>query len=148
MADINNAHAQLSYESAVYREQLRLLQKEIERINLATIDLSNALSTAERIAAQEVLVPVGGGAFVKASVANTSILVPIGANYLAEMEKDKAVAELKKRMDSTRSAIEKLNEEFQKVSVRLREINFKLREVQTQAAISKRVDENIGEDYL
>lgn len=145
---MQNTQAQLSYESAVYKEQLRLLQKEIERINLATIDLSNAARTAELIKQEDVLVPIGGGAFIKSSVYNTKILVPVGAEYLVEMEKEDAVSEINKRTEATKKAIEKLTEEFQKVSVKIRDINIKLREVQAQDVINKRVNENIGEDYL
>ena len=148
MANQNRLDAQLSYESAVYKEQMRLLQKEIERINLATIDLNNALHTAEKLKQDDVLVPIGGGSFLKATVYNTKVLVPIGASYLVEMEKTNAVIEMGKRLESTKKAIEKLSDEFQKVSSHLRELDLKLREIQTQDAISKRVDENIGEDYL
>lgn len=144
----NNIHAQMSYETAVYKEQLRLLQKEIERINLTTIDLSNATSTVQQLQQEDVLTPIGGGAFIKASVYNTNILVPVGAGYLIEMDKEYAVSEINKRIEATKKAIEKLSGEFQKVSSKLRELNAKLREMQVQDAINKRVDENIGEDYV
>ncbi len=148
MANGNSIHAQISYESAVYKEQLRLLQKEIERINLTTIDLSNAARTAENMLQEDALVPIGGGAFIKSSVYNTKVLVPVGADYIVEMDKKDAVGEINKRIEATKKAIEKLSDEFQKVSLKLREINLKLREIQTQDAINRRVDENIGEDYV
>ncbi len=144
----NNLRTQISYENAVYREQLRLLQKEIDRINLTTIDLSNAITTAQQVKQEDVLSPIGGGAFLKASVYNTNILVPVGANYLVEMDKESAVSEMNRRIEATKKAVEKLSDEFQKVSIKLRELNAKLREIQTQDAINKRVDENIGEDYV
>lgn len=140
--------AQLSYESAVYQEQLHLLQKEIERVNITTVDLNHALRTAQQLKQEDILVPVGGGAFIKSSVYTTKMLVPIGADYLVEIEKDAAIVEINKRMEATKKAIEKLSEEFQKVSVKLRELNIKLKEVQTQDIIDRRVEGNIGEDYI
>lgn len=140
--------AQLSYESAVYREQLRLLQNEIKRIDLAMGDLTKAAQTAEKLKNDDVLVPVGGGAFIKASVYTSKVLVPVGAEYVVEMEKEEAVVEINKRVEATKKAIEKLNAEFQKVSLKLQEVNNTLRTLQSQAALNKRVDENIGEDYI
>ncbi len=140
--------AQLSYESAVYREQLRLLQNEIKRIDLAMVDLSKAAETAQKIKNDDVLVPVGGGAFIKASIYTSKVLVPIGAEYVVEMEKEEAVVEINKRIEATKKAIEKLNSEFQKVSAKLHEVNLALRNLQSQAAINKRVEDNIGEDYI
>ncbi len=150
MVEVNQQQgvAQLSYESAVYREQLRLLQNEIKRIDFAMVDLSKAVQTAERIKNDDVLVPVGGGSFVKATVYSTKLLVPVGADYLVEMEKDEAVGEINKRIEATKKAIEKLNTEFQKVSSKLQEVNGILNNLQNQVAINKQVDENIGEDYI
>ena len=42
-------HAKLAYEAAVYREQLRLLKKEMDRINVTTVELSTAVKTIENL---------------------------------------------------------------------------------------------------
>lgn len=140
--------SQLAYEAAVYREQLRLIQKEIERISITNIDLVNAAKTTEQLKNGEVLVPIGAGSFISANTHTTKILVPVGANYLLEMEKEHASVEINKRIDATKNAVEKLNDEFNKISIRLNEMNMRLNEMQKQNAINKRVDENIGEDYV
>ncbi|MDO8553285.1 MAG: prefoldin subunit alpha [Candidatus Micrarchaeota archaeon] len=144
----NNSIQQLSYEVAVYREQLRLLQKEVERINSTTYDLSNASNTAENLKSEDILVQIGGGSYVRANVYSTKILVPVGANYLIEMESKEASVEIKKRIDATKNAIVKLNEEFEKIAAKLQESGSRLRNVQMQQSLNKRVDDNIGEDYV
>ncbi len=144
----HNNIQQLSYEVAVYREQLRLLQKEIERINSTTYDLSNASKTADNLKSEDILVQIGGGSYVRANVYSVKILVPVGANYLIEMDNKEAALEIKKRIDATKNAIVKLNEEFEKIATRLQESGSMLRNVQMQQSLNKRVNENIGEDYV
>lgn len=138
----------LVYETMVYREQLNMLQREMDRITLATVDLNNAAKTTENISAGNSLIPIGGGAFIKAEVIATKVLVPVGAGYLIEMEGKEAETELKKRIDATERAVEKLSEEFKNLSKKFHDSSAKLREMQTQAALNKKVNENIGEDYL
>ncbi|MFH1785661.1 MAG: prefoldin subunit alpha [Candidatus Micrarchaeota archaeon] len=148
MASASDLQAQLSYELAVYKEQINLIKRETERVSLTTIDLTNALKTAENMAENKVLIPIGGGALVKGHIAETKILVPIGAEYLVEMNKDDATAEIKKRVEATKKAVEKLTEEFNKIAVKLREATGQLQELQIQNQINKRVDGNIREDYI
>ena len=109
MANGNNARTQISYEAAVYKEQLRLLQKEVDRINLTTIDLSNAVTTAQQVKQEDVLSPIGGGAFLKASVYNTNILVPVGANYLVEMDKERLMFEEKQMLEEEKRLLYGIN---------------------------------------
>jgi len=148
MATLEEAQAQMNYEIAVYREQISMLKRETERISLTTIDLSNALHTVENLSTEKVLVPIGGGALLKAKVTETRVLVPIGAEYMLEMEKDHAAAELNRRIDATRKATEKLNEEFNRIMGKLREVTSQLQQTETQAHISERGEENIKEDYI
>ena len=149
MADMTNSNIQqLSYEVAVYREQLRLLQKEIERINFTTNELSNASATAQNLKSEDILVQIGGGSFIMANIYNTKILVPVGAGYLVEMESRDAAAEITKRIDATKNAIQKLNEEFDKIARKLQDSGSRLRQVQMDQSINKRVNDNLGEDYV
>lgn len=151
MASIDETQAQLNYELAVYKEQIAMIKRETERISLTTVDLNNALNTVENIKGKEqkgVLVPIGGGTMIKGKVSETKILVPIGAQYMAEMDREEAREELKKRVEATKKAIEKLTAEFNKIAQKLRDVSAKLQEVEKQAQISERVDENIREDYI
>ncbi|MFH1520431.1 MAG: prefoldin subunit alpha [Candidatus Micrarchaeota archaeon] len=148
MTSPGDGQAQLSYELAVYKEQINLIKRETERVSLTTIDLANALKTVENMTAQRVLIPIGGGALIKGHVEQTQVLVPIGAEYLVEMNKDDATHEIKKRIEATKKAVERLTEEFNKIVLKLREATTQLQQLQVQAQLNKTVDNNIREDYI
>ena len=148
MPTAEEIQAQLNYELAIYREQIAMIKRETERVSLTTIDLTNALKTAENLAQEEILIPIGGGALARGQVTNTKVLVPIGAEYMKEMTKEEAVNEIRRRIDATRKAIEKLNEEFNKIAKKLQEIAIQLQTVQAQNQLSQRVEGNIREDYI
>lgn len=139
---------QINYEARVYQEQLRMLQKEIDRMSLTNLDLINAEKTADSLVENESLIPIGGGAFIKATISQTDILVPVGANYLIEMDRKDARGVLSKRIDATKNAVEKLNAEMMKIYDRLREAQTILSQLQTQRMANKKVNDNIREDYF
>jgi prefoldin alpha subunit len=148
MASASELQAQLNYELAVYKEQINLIKRETERVSLTTVDLANALKTVENLSAQRVLIPIGGGALVKGNVVETKVLVPIGGEYLVEMEREVAVEEIKKRVEATKKAVEKLTEGFNKIVIKLREATGQLQQLQMQSQLDEKVEGNIREDYI
>jgi prefoldin alpha subunit len=148
MATPEETQAQLNYELAIYREQIAMIKRETERVSLTTIDLTNALKTVESLSTDNVLIPIGGGTLIKGQVSQTKVLVPIGAEYLLEMGKDEAGVEIRRRIEATKKAVEKLTEEFNRIASKLREASGQLQRMQTQTQISDRVEENIREDYI
>ncbi len=148
MPTLEEAQSQLNYEVAVYREQLNMLKRETERISLTTLDLTNALRTVENLGAERVLMPIGGGALIKGKTYDTKVLVPIGGEYLVEMDKQAAATEINRRIEATKKALEKLNAEFGNVMNKLRDVSGKLEDLQTQVRISERAEENVHEDYI
>ena len=148
MASLEETQAQLNYELAIYREQIHMIKRETERIGLTTVDLTNALKAVENLETEKVLIPIGGGSLVRGSVDEVKVLVPIGAQYMIEMEKEKAKEELEKRIEATKRAVTKLTEEFNKIAKKLRDVTSQLQQLQSQSKISERVDENIREDYI
>lgn len=148
MPTLDEAQNQLSYEMAVYREQINMLKRETERVSLTALDLSNALKTVESLEKNHSLVPIGGGVLIKANITETKVLLPVGGGYLIETSKENATVELNKRIDSTRKAVEKLNDEFNKISMKLRDVSSQLQDVRVQSQLDKNVDSNIRDDYL
>lgn len=149
MANDNEAtQAQLSYELAIYREQIAMIKRETERISLTTIDLGNALRTVENMKADRVLIPIGGGAMVKGTFAETNVLVPVGAQYLVDMSREDAETEFKRRIEATRNAVERLNDEFNRIASKLREVSAQLQQMQLESKLSDRVEGNIRDDYI
>jgi len=148
MSSLEEMQAQLNYEIAIYREQISMIKRETERISLTTVDLNNALRTVENLGKGKALVPIGGGAMVRGSITETTVLVPIGAQYLTEMGREEAVSEIEKRIDATKKAVEKLTQEFEKIAKKLRAVSGRLQQIQNQSRISEQVEENIREDYI
>jgi prefoldin alpha subunit len=140
--------AQLSYELAIYREQIAMIKRETERVSLTTLDLSNALRTIESLSEEKALIPIGGGALVQGQIDQTKVLVPVGAEYMLEMDKTEAAEEIRRRIDATKKAVEKLNEEFNRIAAKLREISGQLANAQAQSQLNQRVEENVREDYI
>lgn len=141
-------YAKAVYEAAVYKEQLKLLEREIQRIQLTSVDLNTAAQTCKKLKSEEGLVPIGGGTYINATIKSTKALVPVGANYLVELECSKAELELHKRVDAAKKASEKLRNEYKKIAEKLQALSTQLRSLKAKLAISRRVDENIGEDYI
>jgi prefoldin alpha subunit len=145
---LEESQAQLNYELAIYKEQVQMIKRETERIGLTTVDLNNALKAVENLEKEKVMIPIGGGAFVRGQVDELKVLVPIGAQYMVEMEQEKAKDELVKRIEATKKAVAKLTEEFNKIARKLQDTSVQLQKIDARAQISDRVDENIREDYI
>ncbi len=148
MSSLEEMQAQLNYEIAIYREQISMIKRETERISLTTVDLNNALKTVENLDKGKALVPIGGGAMVRGNITETTVLVPIGAQYLSEMGREEAISEIEKRIEATKKAVEKLTQEFEKIAKKLRTVSGRLQQIQKQSRISEQVEENIREDYV
>jgi prefoldin alpha subunit len=148
MATPEEIQTQLNYEVAVYREQLTMLKRETERVSLTTMDLANALRTVESLGTERVLMPIGGGSMIKGTVSETNVLMPIGAEYMLEMKKENAVVELNRRIEATKKAVGRLNEEFTKIMTRLQQVSGQLEQLDSQIRISDRGEENMKEEYL
>jgi prefoldin alpha subunit len=145
---LEEMQAQLNYELAIYREQVHMIKRETERISLTTVDLTNALKSVENLAKEKVMIPIGGGAMVKGQVSEVNVMIPIGAQYMVEMDQEKAKKELEKRIEATKKAVAKLTEEFNKIAKKLQDTSTQLQNIESRAQLSERVDENIREDYI
>ncbi len=148
MASLEEDRVRMNYEVAVYREQLTMLRREMERVSLTTLDLTTAVQAVSGLKNEQVLVPIGGGVYVKSNISDTNVIVPVGAEFALEMDKGEASLELQKRMEATKQMVGKLNEEFEKINKKLREVALKLQEVEQQLSISKQVEQGVKEDYI
>lgn len=140
-------YAKLAYEIRLYRKQLTLLQREIEKITLTSMDLSNSIKTIEDVDEGESLIPIGGGSYVKGKVSGNDILVAVGGGYLIEMNKSLAKEKTKKRIDSTKNAVKKLTNEFGLISGKLETVTSQLKQLERKILIDRRVEEEGSEDY-
>lgn len=96
-------------------QQRNYIEREVERMMLSMLDLNNSLTTIEHMRDEHGLVPVGGGAFIRAKLESKKVFIPIGANYVVEYGVDEAKAEIDRRMKMTEGAIQNLKNELKKI---------------------------------
>jgi prefoldin alpha subunit len=96
-------------------QQRNYIEREVERMMLSMLDLNNSLTTIQEMKDETGLVPVGGGAFIKAKLEAKKVFIPIGANYVVEYGVDEAKKEIDTRMKMTENAIQSLKNELKKI---------------------------------
>ncbi|MGB9719805.1 MAG: prefoldin subunit alpha [Candidatus Anstonellales archaeon] len=127
MVELSEEQQRVLYEARVLDAQLRMLRTELDKVGLTLLDLTNSLHSVENLEVKDALVPIGGGAFVKAEISERNIIVPIGGGYLLLMDEKTAKEEVEKRIEKTKEAAEKLNDEIKKVETRLKVLLEKAR---------------------
>ena len=96
-------------------QQRNYIEREVERMMLSMLDLNNSLTTIQEMKDETGLVPVGGGAFIKAKLEAKKVFIPIGANYVVEYGVEEAKKEIDTRMKMTENAIQSLKNELKKI---------------------------------
>lgn len=96
-------------------QQRNYIEREVERMMLSMLDLNNSLTTVEHMKDESGLVPVGGGAFIKAKLDAKKVYIPIGANYVVEYGVEEAKQEIDARMKMTENAIQTMKNEMKKI---------------------------------
>ena len=148
MDRLEETYARLAYETKLYKNQLTLIQREIEKITLTTMDLNNAKRTVESVHEGETLIPIGGGSYVKGDIKDATVLLGIGSGFLIEVDKDVASERMKARSELTREAINRLSKEFAKISTKLKTVSRELKETERKLLIDKKTEESASEDYI
>jgi len=103
---------QLSQQLQAVESQLESLQVEAQNLRAQQADIDEAIEAIENLeTGSSVQVPVGGGAYVRATIDDIDeVIVSIGAEYAAEREQDGAVELLKERKDHIGDRVEEVNE--------------------------------------
>jgi len=96
-------------------QQRNYVEREVERMMLSMLDLNNSLTTIQEMKDETGLVPVGGGAFIKAKLEAKKVFIPIGANYVVEYGVAEARTEIDTRMKMTENAIQSLKNELKRI---------------------------------
>lgn len=148
MEKTEELYARLFYEIRLYKNQLALLQKEIEKLTLTSLDASNASHTVESIEHGDVLVPIGSGSFVKGIITSKNVLLGIGAGYVIEVDNETAAGTIRKREAAARDAINKLSQEYSAIAAKLEGARRQLQEIEMQIIRRQRGEESMREDYV
>jgi prefoldin alpha subunit len=96
-------------------QQRNYVEREIERMMLSMLDLNNSLTTIQGMKDETGLVPIGGGAFIRAKLDPDKVLVPIGAGYITEFGVGEAKDEIDRRVKMTEKAIQSLRMELKRM---------------------------------
>ena len=108
-----------------YLEQTaETLQQRISMVNAAISDLTYANMTLDGIEKEkentELLVPIGGSAYVKAKLADTNtVIVGMGAGVSVEKTLAEAKATLKERFDELEKTMNAAQQQFSQVAERI-----------------------------
>jgi len=108
-----------------YLEQTaETLQQRISMVNAAISDLTYANMTLDGIEKEkenaELLVPIGGSAYVKAKLADTNtVIVGMGAGVSVEKPLAEAKVTLKERLDELEKTMNAAQQQFSQVAERI-----------------------------
>jgi len=123
-----------------YKQQLESLDIQMQYLQAAIVDAQKGKMTLEHIQKTakntDILIPVGGGAFVNGSVTTSSkILVGIGAGLVAEKTTEEAILKIDERIKKLQENEEKLYGLAQKIQTDAQELSVKTQKMmeETQA---------------
>jgi prefoldin alpha subunit len=113
-----------------YKEQLDSIDMQSQLMQAALRDYYKGKMTIEQLRKadenSEILIPVGGGAFINGSITNVSkVLVDIGAGLVTEKTVDGAVKKIDERIKNLQENQEKLLSMAQKLQTEATELSQK-----------------------
>jgi prefoldin alpha subunit len=126
----NEELRKLAAEAESYQRMQNSLREQIVSVNMSSMESAVAINSIEKIQGGESsLVSLGSGVYVKANLENKDkILVEMGSGIYGEVEPDKAIEILKKKIEDGKNYSDKLEEEMKKIKQSLTELEEKARE--------------------
>ena len=114
----------LSVEMRFLEQTAETLQQRLSMVNAAITDLSYATMTLDGVEKEkenaELLVPIGGGSYVKMKLASSDkIVVGIGAGVSVEKQLPEAKAMLKERLDELEKSGVAAQQQFAQIADRI-----------------------------
>ena len=114
----------LSVEMRYLEQTADALQQRIGMVNAALTDLTYANMTLDGIENEkentELLVPIGGGSYVKAKIADTNkVIIALGAGVSIEKTLQEAKTTLKERLDDLEKTMNSAQQQFSQVAERI-----------------------------
>jgi len=113
-----------------YKQQLESIDLQVQYLQSTLADYQRAKMTVEHLHSidedAELLIPVGGGAFVNGSLKNRSnVLIGVGAGLVMEKPIAEAIVKLDERMKRIQENIEKIAALGQKIQCDAEELSEK-----------------------
>ena len=119
---------QLMAQFDLVQRQLARVDRQLQALEQALIEAQQALATVRHLAeakgASEMLLPIGGGVHVRATIeASKPVLLPIGAGYSTDGDAADVAAALEQRLKSIQSQFMAASEEAQRLTETAAAIN-------------------------
>ena len=114
----------------LYSQQKQAVERELEKLMVSLMELNSSILTIEGIEGKDGLVPIGGGAFIKAKLEKETVVVPIGAGYMKEYALKEAADEVSKRIELTEKAVRKMRDELGKIDKEMATLEGEFRKLQ------------------
>ena len=113
-----------------YKQQLESIEMQLQYMQATVAEYQRAKITVEQLHAvddnADILIPVGGGAFINGSVKNTShVLLGVGAGFVMEKTVDETVAKLDEQIRKVQESYEKVVSLAQKIQSDAEELSAK-----------------------
>ena len=114
----------LSVEMQYLEQTADTLQQRLQMVNAAITDLSYASMTLEGLEKQkendEMLVPIGGGSYVKMRLASQDkVVIGIGAGVSVEKTLPEAKTMIKERLDELEKSADAAQDQFGQIAERI-----------------------------
>ena len=127
MANVNNEEEELrklSIEMRYLEQTAETLQQRISMVNAAMTDLTYANMSLDDLEKEkedaELLVPIGGGSYIKVKLANTdTVVVGVGAGVSVEKTLPEAKEIVKERLSALEKTITSAQQQFAQVAQRI-----------------------------
>lgn len=131
MADAERQMQEMLAHGENLQMEARALDEQRQMLEQLSRDLRRGRDTMEALRAaqpgEEILLPVGGGTFVKAQLSDSSkVLSNLGAGVVLESSVPEAIARLEERLTTTETALERTTAEFHRIEQELGRINAAL----------------------
>ncbi|MFB6352753.1 MAG: prefoldin subunit alpha [Halobacteriales archaeon] len=103
---------QMAAQKEELDQVIEVLQAQVERMRAEQREIEEAIEAIESLdSGDEVQVPLGGGAYVRAAIEDLDeIIVELGAGYAAEREESEAIAVLEGKVDRLDEQIDEAQE--------------------------------------
>jgi prefoldin alpha subunit len=125
---------ELSQQLQELDAQQESLEDEVERLQDEQAEITEAVDALESLeTGSTVQVPVGGGAYVRATVDDIDeVVVGIGSDFAAEQPRDDAIETLRSKRDTLSERIEEFQADIEEVENEIGQLEQKAQQLQQQ----------------
>ncbi|AXI24841.1 prefoldin subunit alpha [Methanofervidicoccus sp. A16] len=116
------------YQIEIYKQQINRLQEELGKIELIKLEILKSIESMEGLKqSKEVLIPLGGGVFTKATVHDSEkIIANVGADVFVEKPIDETIKDFKESVEELNTAENKIREQISKTLAAIEKLQKEL----------------------